>query len=108
MIKTYILEDLDCAHCAAKMEEAIKKINKIGKISGIFALISKILVGMGLFLLLAGVVVCFAVPESFIKSELGTEVDITVDMNSVDQKLSDADVEMMKKDMKQIKRKYKQ
>lgn len=80
-------------------EEAIKKINKIGKISGIFALISKILVGMGLFLLLAGVVVCFAVPESFIKFGLGTEVDITVDMNSVDQKLSDADVEMMKKDM---------
>ena len=24
--KTWILEDLDCAHCAAKMEDAIKKI----------------------------------------------------------------------------------
>lgn len=80
-------------------EEAIKKINKIGKISGIFALISKILVGMGLFLLLVGVVVCFMVPESFVKFGIGTEMDITVDMNSIEQNLSDADVEMLKKDM---------
>lgn len=29
MKKTYILEDLDCAHCAAKMEEAIKKIDGV-------------------------------------------------------------------------------
>lgn len=26
MKKTYRLEDLDCAHCAAKMEEGIKKL----------------------------------------------------------------------------------
>ena len=26
MKKTFKLEDLDCAHCAAKMEEAVKKI----------------------------------------------------------------------------------
>lgn len=26
MKKTYMLEDLDCANCAAKMEEAVKKI----------------------------------------------------------------------------------
>ena len=25
MKKTYMLEDLDCANCAAKMEEAVKK-----------------------------------------------------------------------------------
>ena len=29
MKKTYILEDLDCAHCAAKMEEDIKKIDGV-------------------------------------------------------------------------------
>ncbi len=29
MKKTYVLEDLDCAHCAAKMEEAIKKIDGV-------------------------------------------------------------------------------
>lgn len=26
MRKVFVLEDLDCAHCAAKMEEGIKKI----------------------------------------------------------------------------------
>ena len=29
MKKTYILEDLDCANCAAKMEEAVKKIDGV-------------------------------------------------------------------------------
>lgn len=29
MRKTYKLEDLDCANCAAKMEDAIKKIDGV-------------------------------------------------------------------------------
>lgn len=29
MKKVFMLEDLDCAHCAAKMEEAIKKIDGV-------------------------------------------------------------------------------
>ena len=29
MKKKYKLQDLDCAHCAAKMEEAIKKIDGV-------------------------------------------------------------------------------
>lgn len=29
MKKTYRLEDLDCAHCAAKMENGIKKIGGV-------------------------------------------------------------------------------
>lgn len=29
MRKTFIIEDLDCAHCAAKMEEAVKKIDGV-------------------------------------------------------------------------------
>ena len=29
MKKTYELEDLDCANCAAKMEEAVKKIDGV-------------------------------------------------------------------------------
>jgi copper chaperone CopZ len=29
MKKKYNLQDLDCAHCAAKMEEAIKKLDGI-------------------------------------------------------------------------------
>lgn len=29
MKKVFMLEDLDCAHCAAKMEEGIKKIDGV-------------------------------------------------------------------------------
>lgn len=29
MKKTFKLQDLDCAHCAAKMEDGIKKINGV-------------------------------------------------------------------------------
>lgn len=29
MKKTFVIEDLECAHCAAKMEEAIKKIDGV-------------------------------------------------------------------------------
>ena len=33
MKKSYKLEELDCAHCAAKMEEAIKKIDGVNSAS---------------------------------------------------------------------------
>lgn len=33
MKKKFKLEDLDCAHCAAKMEEAIKKIDGVNDVS---------------------------------------------------------------------------
>lgn len=33
MKKKYSLENLDCAHCAAKMEEAIKKIDGVNDAS---------------------------------------------------------------------------
>lgn len=31
MRKTYILEDLDCANCAAKIEEAVGKLEGVSK-----------------------------------------------------------------------------
>lgn len=31
MIKTYILEDLDCAHCAGKIEEDVAKLEGVTK-----------------------------------------------------------------------------
>ena len=33
MKKTFVLEDLDCANCAAKMETAIKKIDGVSDAS---------------------------------------------------------------------------
>lgn len=31
MKKTFVLEDLDCAHCAAKIEEAVSKIEGVNE-----------------------------------------------------------------------------
>ena len=33
MKKTFLLEDLDCAHCAAKMEEAIRKLDGVKSVT---------------------------------------------------------------------------
>ena len=33
MKKTYMMEDLDCAHCAAKMEEQIRKLEGVYEVS---------------------------------------------------------------------------
>ena len=37
MKKTFVLDDLDCANCAAKVEEAIKKINAGQEIEGVIS-----------------------------------------------------------------------
>lgn len=33
MKKTFVMEDLDCAHCAAKMEEAIAKLEGVTSVT---------------------------------------------------------------------------
>ena len=33
MKKTFELEDLDCAHCAAKMEDAIRKLDGVNSVT---------------------------------------------------------------------------
>ncbi|MBR4941743.1 MAG: cation transporter [Clostridia bacterium] len=33
MKKTYMLEELDCAHCAAKMEDGIRKIPGVNSVA---------------------------------------------------------------------------
>ena len=33
MKKTFMLEDLDCAHCAAKMEDAVRRIEGVTDVS---------------------------------------------------------------------------
>lgn len=80
-------------------EEAIKKINKIGHVSSVFALIGKIVVGMGLFFVLVGAIMCFAIPESLVKLDLGTAIDVTVDMESIGENISEEDVKKLEKDI---------
>ncbi len=33
MKKTFVMEDLDCGHCAAKMEEAIRKLEGVNSVT---------------------------------------------------------------------------
>ena len=33
MKKMFVMEDLDCAHCAAKMEEAIRKLDGVKSVT---------------------------------------------------------------------------
>lgn len=33
MKKTYVMEDLECAHCAAKMEDAIRKLEGVNSVT---------------------------------------------------------------------------
>lgn len=43
MRKTYILEDLDCAHCAAQIEEAVGKLDGV-KSSAVTLLTQKLVI----------------------------------------------------------------
>lgn len=62
-------------------EQAIAKINKIGKISSVVSLIAKILVGIGIVATILGAVICFVLPETMVKvstvGDLVTEVDLS-------------------------------
>jgi zinc transport system permease protein len=65
----------------ASYKDAIKKINKIGKVSSVFALIGKIVIGMSMVLLLLSAVICFFVPKEFLFR--GQEKNVPSAWNSI-------------------------
>jgi len=78
-------------------EEALKKINKIGKVSSVFALIGKIVVGMSMVLLLIAAVVCFFIPEDLMTITVDEKVGFILDFDPMGEKVTDKDAEEMKK-----------
>lgn len=64
-------------------EQAIQKINKIGKISSIFALIAKILVGIGLVLTIVGAVACFMIPRDLVNVTTAGTMEVEMDLSSI-------------------------
>lgn len=82
-------------------EEAIKKINKIGKVSSVFALIGKILIGMSMVLLLLSAIVCFALPEEFMAITLDEKVGFVLDVSAFGETMTDEDAEEMKKEFEE-------
>lgn len=80
--------------------EAIQKINKIGKISSVIALIGKILVGIGIALLLIGAVVCFLMPKDFLKISLAEEMTMELDFSSLGIEMTDAELTDVRENLK--------
>ena len=73
-------------------EQAISKINKIGKVSSIITLITKILVGIGIVLTLAGAIICFVIPKELFQVEVVADMVMEVDWSSLGITMSDAEI----------------
>ncbi len=83
-------------------EEAVLKINKIGKVSSVFALIGKIVVGIGLAFMLVATIAMFCVPKDLLVTTVEEKVDFAIDLSSIGVELSEEDrkeaMESMKED----------
>lgn len=64
-------------------EQAIQKINKIGNISGIIALVAKVLVGIAMAVVLVATIVCLLIPESMIKVSTTADVNMEIDYSAL-------------------------
>lgn len=82
-------------------EEVIKKINKIGKVSSVFALIGKILIGMSMGLLLLAAIVCFVLPKDFMAITLDEKVGFVLDVGTFGEVITDEGAEEMKKEFEE-------
>lgn len=82
-------------------EEAIKKINKIGKVSSVFALIGKIVIGMSMVLLLLSAIVCFFVPKEIMTITVDEKVGFTLDASSFEESITVQDEKELKKEFEE-------
>lgn len=77
-------------------EQAIQKINKIGKVSSIITLIAKILVGIGIVLSLIGSVVCFVIPDSLLKMSFVGEIMVEVNYSALGFAMTQEQADLVK------------
>ena len=77
-------------------EQAIQKINKIGKVSSIITLIAKILVGIGIVLSLIGSVVCFVIPDSLLKMSFVGEIMVEVNYSALGFAMTEEQADLVK------------
>lgn len=73
-------------------EQAIQKINAIGKVSSIIALIAKILVGIGLACTIIGAIICFMIPSSLVDVTTTGTTTVNVDFSSLGISLSEEEM----------------
>lgn len=82
-------------------EQAIQKINKIGKISSILTLIAKILIGMGLAATIIGAVTCFLIPTSLVKVTTTRALVVDVDFSSLGVSIPEDELETTQEQIEQ-------
>lgn len=72
-------------------ENAISKINKMGKIGKILANIMKVLVIIGLVFTIIGTIVCAVLPRDFVTIRLGGIGSVVVNVEAIGQTISQED-----------------
>lgn len=73
-------------------EQAVQKINKIGKISSVVALICKILVGVGIGALILAAIVCVVIPKESVQIVSTEKVEVAVDYSKFDSWMDEAEI----------------
>lgn len=66
-----------------KKEEAILKINKMGKISNIIVRICKILLIMGAVVTILAAILLFVIPKGFITMDMSATADVNIDLSTL-------------------------
>lgn len=84
-------------------QEAITKINKMGKVGQIFALIAKILLGIGIAMMLAVTIATAFIPKEFVKITTGATAQVEIDLTSIGVKLSKDDIQKINNSEVEIK-----
>lgn len=74
-------------------EQAVQKINKIGKISSVVALICKILVGIGMVAVLLASIVCFCFPKGSLRFACVEKFVVEENLDAFREIFSDEEIE---------------
>ena len=76
-------------------EQAITKINKIGKISSILTLVCKVFVIIGMVFCLAGALICFVIPDQLVSITVTPTLEVDVDYSVVGHLVSPEEQAML-------------
>lgn len=86
-----------------KKEDAIKKINTMGRLGHIFSNIAKALLGVGFVVALLGMIVMLLLPNDFAKVALSGNAKIDVDLEKFDLSFKDIGVKLSEEEQEDLK-----
>ena len=82
-------------------ENAISKINKMGRIGSILATIAKVFVILGLVITAAGTILCACIPKDFLTMQIDGNLLMDINFASIDAQASDEEVAQMQIEIEQ-------